>query len=91
MSRRPGGAPSAVLESASVRRGPRARRLHPDSALNLTSHLCVRTSEGRISEFWFGLRPLPGPDGPTYIFGYTTWERDPLWPAFLHGHPVPNP
>ena len=63
----------------------------PISALNLTSHLCVRTSEGRISEFWFGLRPLPGPDGPTYIFGYTTWERDPSWPAFLHGHPVPNP
>ena len=27
----------------------------------------------------------------TLLAGYATWEPDPSWPAFLHGHPVPNP
>ncbi len=45
----------------------------PTSALEDVSHLCLRTGEGRVSEFWFAVPPSEGLPG-VYVLRYTTWD-----------------
>jgi hypothetical protein len=46
----------------------------PFDALDDTSHMCVRTDEGRISEIWFWDAPSLGWHPDYYMLGYTTWD-----------------
>ena len=47
----------------------------------------MRLSSGDV----VGSQTVPRLAFITLLAGYATWEPDPSWPAFLHGHPVPNP